>query len=119
MKKKRNDYEAQLQKSIISVLKYSLHDCLFFHVPNGGKRTAAEGAKFKAMGVMAGVADILIFKEGMFYAIELKVGTNPQSKSQNYFQNKWQSEGGKYAIVKSIDELQIVLRKWNLIINNQ
>lgn len=31
-----------------------------FHVPNGGGRSAAEGRIFKKMGVMAGVADIVV-----------------------------------------------------------
>lgn len=32
----------------------------WFHVPNGGFRTAAEAALFKAQGVKAGVGDVLI-----------------------------------------------------------
>lgn len=111
---KRRQPEAELQKAVIEYLRYRLHNCLFFHVPNGGKRSAAEGAKFKAMGVLAGVADILIFKDSKFYAIELKVGKGSQTIPQNDFQNKWQDEGGKYAIIKSIDELVIKLKQWQL-----
>ena len=33
---------------------------LFYHIPNGGYRRKEEGAKFKAMGVKAGVPDICI-----------------------------------------------------------
>lgn len=33
---------------------------LLFHVPNGGKRSKAEAARFKAMGVRAGVSDIFL-----------------------------------------------------------
>ena len=33
---------------------------LIFHIPNGGKRSASEGAKFKAMGVVPGIPDIFI-----------------------------------------------------------
>ena len=33
---------------------------LLFHVPNGGKRNAAEAARFKAMGVKAGVPDLCL-----------------------------------------------------------
>lgn len=31
---------------------------LLHHIPNGGKRNAREGARFKRMGVKAGVPDI-------------------------------------------------------------
>lgn len=30
------------------------------HIPNGGKRNISEAAKFKKMGVKAGVADLLL-----------------------------------------------------------
>ena len=34
--------------------------CLLFHIPNGGKRSAREGARFKAAGVKAGVPDLFL-----------------------------------------------------------
>lgn len=33
---------------------------VLFHVPNGGKRSRVEGAIFKAMGVRAGIPDLLL-----------------------------------------------------------
>lgn len=33
---------------------------LMFHIPNGGKRDAREAARFKTMGVKAGVPDIFL-----------------------------------------------------------
>lgn len=33
---------------------------LLFHIPNGGKRNAREGARFKRMGVKAGVPDLFL-----------------------------------------------------------
>lgn len=33
---------------------------LLFHIPNGGKRGKAEAARFKEMGVKAGVSDIFL-----------------------------------------------------------
>lgn len=111
---KRRQPEAELQKSVIEYLRYRLQGCLFFHVPNGGKRSAAEGAKFKAMGVLAGVADILIFKDGGFYAIELKAGVGGMSCLQKDFKERWCDECGKYAVCRSIDEVKEMLKKWQL-----
>ena len=33
---------------------------LLFHIPNGGRRSAAEAGRFKAMGVKAGVPDLFL-----------------------------------------------------------
>ena len=33
---------------------------LMYHVPNGGKRSKSEAARFRAMGVKAGVPDIFL-----------------------------------------------------------
>lgn len=46
-----------------------------YHVPNGGKRNAIEGARFKAQGVKAGVPDICLpVPKGRYHGlyIELK-----------------------------------------------
>lgn len=48
---------------------------LMFHIPNGGKRSKAEAARFKAEGVKAGVPDILLpVPRGKYHGlfIELK-----------------------------------------------
>lgn len=37
-----------------------MHKVDYFHVPNGGKRSEAEAAKFKRLGVKPGVADLVI-----------------------------------------------------------
>lgn len=48
--------------SVVPYLKAVLDpaDTFWFHVPNGGARSAAEGAILKAMGVKAGVPDIVV-----------------------------------------------------------
>ena len=109
---KKKDTEAQLQKAITSFLHYQYPKLLWFHVPNGGRRSAAEGAKFKAMGVLAGVADILIFNDGFFYDVELKSGKGVMSASQKDFKERWCKEFGRYALVTSIEELQSVFKVW-------
>lgn len=61
---------------------------LLFHVPNGGKRNAAEAARFKAMGVKAGVPDLCLPVPRNGFAglyIEMKYGKNRTTKEQE----KW------------------------------
>lgn len=111
---KRRQPEYELHKAIIEFLRYSRPKLLYFHCPNGGQRNPISGAKFKAMGVLAGVADILLFKDGCFYAVELKAGKNTQEDTQIDFMNRWVSEGGKYAVCRSIDEMKDILQGWGI-----
>lgn len=69
---------------------------LAFHVPNGGKRNAAEAAHLKRQGVKAGVPDIMLpvarsGYHGLF--IELKVGKNKPTENQKKWQKVLNREG--------------------------
>lgn len=61
---------------------------LFFHIPNGGRRSKAEAGRFKAMGVRSGVPDLCLPVARRGYHglwIELKAaGGRPSSE-----QKKW------------------------------
>lgn len=74
---------------------------LLFHVPNGGSRNAIEGKKFKAIGVVAGVADLLFLYKGQTYFLELKTQTGTQSKVQRNWQEKVQNHYFNYFIIRS------------------
>lgn len=45
---------------------------LLYHVPNGGTRNKMEAMKFKAMGVVAGIPDIVFHYKGKTYFFEFK-----------------------------------------------
>lgn len=58
-------YEEKVQIGIFNYLStvmclHKFKTFLAFHVPNGGFRSPTEGAILKAMGVMSGVADIIL-----------------------------------------------------------
>ncbi|HSW34684.1 MAG TPA: VRR-NUC domain-containing protein, partial [Steroidobacteraceae bacterium] len=58
---------------------------LLAHVPNGGWRNPIEAARFKAMGVKAGLPDILLPMRTETYGAgwwELKVGRNKPTEEQ-------------------------------------
>lgn len=56
---------------------------VYFHVPNGGSRSAAEGGRFKAIGVKAGVPDLVFLAYQRFYLMEWKEpGKGTLSKAQ-------------------------------------
>lgn len=74
---------------------------LLFHVPNGGKRGAAEAARFKAMGVKAGVPDLCLPVTRGGYAglyIEMKYGKNKTTDAQGKWIDALRQQGYKVAV---------------------
>lgn len=108
--------EQALQQSVIKYLRYAAPKCLFFHVPNNIPRGDAKarriGGIMKSMGVLPGVADLLLFWRGGMGAIELKSEKGKQTDSQRLFERQWVYFGGQYAICRSLDEVQRVLNEW-------
>ena len=54
---------------------------------------------------IAGIADILILKNGKYVWIEFKRPGNKQQENQIEFQNAIKNRGGIYIIIRSLDEL--------------
>ena len=79
---------------------------LLFAIPNGGARNAITGAKLKAEGVVAGVADLCLAvpRGGGVLFIELKTPTGRQSERQKAWQAAVEKAGNTYVIVRSVDE---------------
>lgn len=77
--------EDNMQHSVMQYIKTKYPDVFAIHVPNEGKRTPFERFKFKHLGGVSGVPDILIFANrgnlsGL--AIELKAGSNKPTENQ-------------------------------------
>lgn len=85
---------------------YPQYRGLLFHVPNGGLRSGREAKKLKSMGVVPGVADLLLMFRGATYCIELKTLTGTQSPNQKKWQALVESHGFDYYIVRTLSEAQ-------------
>lgn len=101
--------EDQLQKSIVRWfdLQYANLRHLLIHVPNGGYRNAVEAAKFKQMGVRAGVPDLILLypnKEHPFMGIELKAGKTD---------NPYTRRNTKLSLVGSAPNMSLSVRSAN------
>lgn len=69
---------------------------LMHHIPNGGKRSKTEAARFKAMGVKRGVSDIFLpVARGGYYGlyIELKAKDGRPEKEQKEWIAAVQEQG--------------------------
>ena len=79
---------------------------VMWHTENEGKRNGRAQMRFKTMGGTPGVADLIWFYGGEFFAFELKTQTGTQSKSQKEWQAAIEKQGGHYRIVRTIGEFQ-------------
>lgn len=88
------------QETIIEWTKYQMGKypelVLLYHVPNGGKRSTTEAARFKRMGVKAGVPDLVLPVPRGGYAgayIELKVPGNRTTTQQEWWIERLRQQG--------------------------
>ncbi len=80
---------------------------IIWHTPNEARRSAQQGAMLKRMGLLAGVADIVIARasngfHGCF--IEVKVKPNKLTPAQTKFLFAMKDEGYDVALCYGADE---------------
>lgn len=54
---------------------------------------------------MKGVPDILLVVDGACWGFEIKTEKNKQNESQKIFEQDFRKAGGKYYVIRSIDDL--------------
>lgn len=99
--------ESRLQSDCFTWFHNSFpkHRQMLFHVQNKA-RNAIEGNKFKAMGVVKGVSDLILILPGRVIFIELKTESGNQMPEQEAFQRKVTERGHEYYIIRSLKEFQ-------------
>lgn len=109
--------ESQIQRAVCRHLRHrGVSGLLWFHVPNGGWRDVVAGARLKGEGVLAGVADLLLFHNGKSYALELKTDTGRPSEAQLSFKSRWENAGGHACIARGLDRAIAALESWGLLL---
>ena len=108
--------ETQLQIASVNLMRMVLpSDAIIHHSHNEGKRSKRDAGLAKAMGQLAGFADLIILWRGVCYFIEFKSATGRQEKEQAAFEENLAATGfPHYAIVRSIEVLVGVLKAWGL-----
>lgn len=90
-------------------LQYPQLARLLIAVPNGGARNAATGRILKAEGVVAGVADLVLFVAAHSYhalCIEMKTQKGRQQDTQREWQRAVEAQRYKYIICRSFEQFQ-------------
>ena len=112
---RRNHPEEAIQRAVATFLDVALPiDAVWFHPPNGGWRSKAEAGIFKAMGVKAGVPDIVVVYQGQAMFIELKPPGRSLSANQREFAQTLAAAGAWFQVAHSIDEVAGYLRGWGV-----
>jgi hypothetical protein len=74
---------------------------------NNNPLNKIDGARRKAMGMIAGVSDLIFLRDELPpLCIEMKDATGKQSQAQKDWQQVAESVGCKYVIVRSLTEFQ-------------
>ena len=101
---KRRHPEQTLQRSVLDHLKWRGALNLFaFHCANGGWRSPIEAEIFKSLGVVAGIPDLLIIRDGKTFGLELKVEGGRVSPVQADTQQRMQQAGAVVGVAVGLD----------------
>lgn len=119
-RKRPDDEEHRLQVACVRWfrLQYPGMAKSLIAVPNGGRRDEVTGAKLKAEGVVAGVADLLLLEARGGYAglaIEMKTEKGRQSRSQEEWQRYITGRGWDYVVVRSLEQFMAVVKDYLLV----
>jgi hypothetical protein len=104
--------EDHLQRSVIQYLKIKYPEALAVHIPNEGKRTPFERFKFKTLGGLSGMPDVMVFYQNSNrggLAIELKVGYNKPTENQKNVLKQLQNANWEATWVNSFDKAKEVI----------
>lgn len=108
--------EHHIQAQIIEWSKYKQDiGPYLIHIPNGGYRKPSEAAKFKRMGVLAGVSDLFLAKpskraHGLW--MELKRPGNKLTKAQEEWFSLMLNQGYEAKTVHSLDDASRIIQKY-------
>lgn len=111
--------EQAIHKAVVAHLNMRSEPGVFFwHTPNEGKRGWVNAAALKAMGMTAGVPDLLILKAGQLHALELKAPGGRLTPSQRAIMERMMECGALVAVARSVDEALVTLEFWGVLRRN-
>lgn len=109
----REDY---IHAGIVAYLRVCHPDCLILHPANGGLRSKREAAKFKWLGVLPGIPDIIILRpSGRFCLLEVKGPKGVLSPDQKAVKAHCERFEMPWALVRSIEDAREALIGWGLV----
>ena len=107
--KRRGTPEADLQRSVVTALKFALPKTAIIHhcaneVTDPGPRGAKRQAILVGMGVHPGFADLMVLCDSRVLFLELKSLKGRLSPNQEAFRDTVLAQGFGWALVRSVDD---------------
>ena len=107
--KRRGTPEADLQRSVVTALKFALPKTAIIHhcaneVTEPGPRGAKRQAILVGMGVHPGFADLRVLCDSRVLFLELKSLKGRLSPNQEAFRDTVLAQGFGWALVRSVDD---------------
>ena len=107
--KRRGTPEADLQRSVVTALKFALPKTAIIHhcaneVTEPGPRGAKRQAILVGMGVHPGFADLMVLCDSRVLFLELKSLKGRLSPNQEAFRDAVLAQGFGWALVRSVDD---------------
>src|ERR1700685_695380 len=108
--------EQTVQRTVCEHLRRrGAHGVLWWHTPNGGRRSPVEAAIFNGLGVRAGVSDLILLRDGRAFALELKTERGRPTAAQMRFISEFRAAGGEASIAAGLDQALRTLETWGLL----
>jgi hypothetical protein len=108
--------EQAIQRAVVQHLRWrSAPGLVFLHPANGGWRSATEAAIFKGLGVQAGAPDLLLWRAGKSYGLELKAPGGRTTAAQAELLTALERAGAVTAIAQGLDAALRKLEEWGLL----
>jgi hypothetical protein len=96
--------ESAIQKAVFQHLSTrSAAHTFAFHVPNGGWRSPIEAAILRGLGVMPGVPDLIVIKDGLPFALEPKAEGGRLSPAQSEAIEAMNAAGADVGVAHGLD----------------
>jgi hypothetical protein len=112
----RTQSEQSIQRTLCQHLRQrGAHGLLWWHTPNGGRRSPIEAAIFSGLGVRPGVSDLILLRDGRAFALELKTERGRPTAAQTQFISEFRSAGGEASIANGLDQALLALEAWGLL----
>ena len=114
--KKRSTPEADIQRTIVSLLRAVLpKGSIVHHAANeiaaGGRAGHVRQAILVGMGVHPGFADLVVLSQGRVLFLEVKSAKGRLRPAQESFRDEVMKQGFGWALVRSVDDALAALRQ--------
>ena len=109
-------FEEGVQRAVVDHLRWRhVPGLVWGHPANGGARSKSEAGRLKAMGVVAGLPDLLLWHGGKSYGLELKANAGRVSDEQRSMLQRLTLAGMYVAVAFEVDEAVGQLETWGLL----